>query len=40
MWKEYRKAAPKQELSGKNMKLDWEGGKEKWISNPREQYQN
>ncbi len=40
MWKEYRKSAPKQELSGKNMKFVWEGGKEKWIPNPREQYQN
>jgi hypothetical protein len=35
MWKTYRKDAPKQEMSGKDMKFVWEGNKAAWIANPK-----
>lgn len=36
MWRAYRKDAPAQEVSGKNLKFIWEGGKGKWIANPKQ----
>ncbi len=35
MWNEYRKSAPKQEMSGNNLKFVWEGNRGKWIPNPK-----
>lgn len=36
MWRAYRKTAPEQEMSGKNMKFVWEGREGKWIPNPQQ----
>lgn len=35
MWKAYRKSAPYQEMSGKNMKWVWKGDKGVWEENPK-----
>ncbi|GEO08667.1 hypothetical protein SAE01_11630 [Segetibacter aerophilus] len=35
MWKAYRKSAPAQEMSGKNMKWVWKGEKAAWVPNPK-----
>ena len=39
MWKKYRSNVPKQEIAGKNMKFVWEGREGKWISNPKDDWQ-
>ena len=35
MWRAYRKTAPQQEMSGKNMKWVWKGEKGIWVPNPQ-----
>jgi len=35
MWRAYRRAAPEQPYSGKNLKWVWEGNEAGWVPNPR-----